>query len=140
LFKFKANLCKSFSVTPNGKNGEESEINRCLLLIESKLGWGSSDGWVHYDFEKLSDIVNDSTGVRLSTSTLKRIWGKLKYDHAPTLTTLNTLAQFAGYADWRNFRQKDASAADAAAVGTAQPVLRQSVLRQSVLRQPTMAH
>jgi hypothetical protein len=101
------------------KNGEESEINRCLLLIESKLGWGSSDGWVHYDFEKLSDIVNDSTGVRLSTSTLKRIWGKLKYDHAPTLTTLNTLAQFAGYADWRNFRQKDASAAAASAADAA---------------------
>ncbi|MEO6287036.1 MAG: hypothetical protein ABIN80_06205 [Dyadobacter sp.] len=98
------------------KNGEESEINQCLLLIESKLGWGSSNGWVHYDFEKLSDIVNDSTGVRLSTSTLKRIWGKLKYDHAPTLTTLNTLAQFAGYTDWRNFRQEVTSALSAAAV------------------------
>lgn len=94
------------------KNGEEPEINRCLLLIESKLGWGRSDGWVHYDFEKLSDIVNDSIGIRLSTSTLKRIWGKLKYDHAPTLTTLNTLAQFAGYADWRDFKRNESVGID----------------------------
>jgi hypothetical protein len=88
------------------KNGEESEVARCLQLIESKLGWGASERWVNYDFEKLSDAINESTGVRLSVTTLKRIWGKLKYDNAPTLTTLNTLAQFAGYEDWRSFKQK----------------------------------
>jgi hypothetical protein len=90
------------------KNGDEQAIRRCLALIESKLGWGSSEKWVNYDFEKLSEEVNDSTGVRLSVTTLKRIWGRLKYDSAPTLTTLNTLAQFAGFPDWRMFRQTEA--------------------------------
>ncbi|HEY9047658.1 MAG TPA: hypothetical protein VIN08_17250 [Ohtaekwangia sp.] len=88
------------------KNGEESEVTRCLLLIESQLGWGASEQWVNYDFEKLSDTIHESTGVRLSITTLKRIWGKLKYDSAPTLTTLNALAKFAGYTDWRTFKQQ----------------------------------
>src|SRR6218665_4129146 len=89
------------------KNREELHIDRCLGLIEEKLGWGKSENWVNYDFEKLSDAIHERTTVRLSVTTLKRIWGKLKYDSAPTLTTLNTLAQFAGYSDWRNFRQED---------------------------------
>jgi hypothetical protein len=88
------------------KNGEEQDLQKCLTLIESQLGWGSSANWTNYDFEKLSDIFHEKTGVRLSVTTLKRIWGKLKYDSAPTLTTLNALARFAGYEDWRMFRQR----------------------------------
>lgn len=91
------------------KSGEETYVVRCLRLIEAKLSWGSSVAWTNYDFEKLSDIVHDSTGVRLSVTTLKRLWGRLKYESAPTLTTLNTLAQFAGYADWRSFKQMQAA-------------------------------
>ena len=89
------------------KNGDEQAVSRCLALIESKLGWGSSEKWANYDFEKLSEEINDVTGVRLSVTTLKRIWGKLKYDSAPTLTTLNALAQFAGFADWRTLKQME---------------------------------
>ena len=87
------------------KNGEEADLRQCLSLIESKLSWGASEGWVNYDFEKLSDAIQEATNVQLSVTTLKRIWGKLKYESAPTLTTLNTLAQFAGYEDWRTFKQ-----------------------------------
>lgn len=87
------------------KNGEEAYLNRCLSLIETRLGWGASERWVNYDFEKLSNAIQEATQVQLSVTTLKRIWGKLKYESAPTLTTLNTLAQFAGYEDWRIFKQ-----------------------------------
>lgn len=82
---------------------EEPDVLRCLRLIEGKLNWGPSQGWVNYDYEKLSDIIHQDTGVRLSTTTLKRIWGKLKYDSAPTVTTLNAMARYAGYEDWRTF-------------------------------------
>ncbi|MET3882150.1 hypothetical protein ABIE54_001039 [Chitinophagaceae bacterium OAS944] len=57
--------------------------------------------------KKLSEAIFDRTQIRLSVTTLKRIWGRLKYDSAPTLTTLNTLAQFAGYVDWLQFKQKE---------------------------------
>ena len=36
-------------------------------------------------------------------STLRRIWGKVDYSHQPSSTTMDTLAQFAGYDSWRDF-------------------------------------
>ncbi len=76
---------------------------------EDHLGWGSSSEWTNQDFEKLGELIFEKTGVRLSASTLKRVWGKVKYESAPTLTTLNTLAQFSGYENWRNFRSQTQS-------------------------------
>lgn len=73
--------------------------------IEGTLNRGASSDWSTYDFEKLSDAIYDRTQVRLSVTTLKRIFGRLKYDSAPTLATLNTLAQFAGFNDWQHFKQ-----------------------------------
>lgn len=78
----------------------------CKRLIEEKLGWGSSSDWTNRDFDNLSEKIFEVTGVNLSQTTLKRIWGKVKYDSAPTVTTLNTLAQFLGLEHWREFRQK----------------------------------
>jgi hypothetical protein len=84
---------------------EEILIEQCKKLIETKLAWGESENWSNQDFEELSEDIKRVTSVNLSTTTLKRIWGKLKYESAPTNTTLNTLAQFVGYENWRSFRQ-----------------------------------
>lgn len=83
-------------------------LQQCCRQIEEKLGWGSSDNWQNQDFEVLSSRIFDRTQVTLSVSTLKRVWGKVKYDNFPSLTTLNTLAVFAGYEHWRDFRQQQA--------------------------------
>lgn len=88
-------------------NNEQFYLVRALEKIELRFSRGASDKWTTYDFEKLSDAIFERTQVRLSVTTLKRIWGKLKYDSAPTLTTLNTLAQFAGYGDWRDLKQRE---------------------------------
>ena len=82
---------------------EELHIKKCLQLIEERLNWGPCQNWANYDFEKLGSAIEDKTNVVLSITTLKRIWGKVKYDHSPTLTTLNTLARFLDYEDWRSF-------------------------------------
>lgn len=84
---------------------EEDFIKNCLQMIEEKLDWGKSQDWNNYDFEKLSVEIEEKTKVILSVTTLKRIWGKVKYPHSPTQTTLNTLAQYLDYADWRAFKQ-----------------------------------
>ena len=103
-------------------NNGEYYLARCLERIELQFDRGTSDKWATYDFEKLSDAIFERTEVRLSVTTLKRIWGKLKYDSAPTLTTLNALAQFAGYADWRDFTQKqDVPASPEAAIPAGRP-------------------
>lgn len=78
-------------------------LQRCKAVIEEKLGWGASEGWQTGDFENLSERILDETGVSLSTSTLRRIWGRTEYNHLPSATTLNTLARFAGSGDWRTF-------------------------------------
>lgn len=86
---------------------EINYIKKCLALAEARLGWGDSHDWTSYDFEKLSETIREATGVTLSVTTLKRLWGKLKYDNIPATTTLNTLAQFAGYEDWREFKRQE---------------------------------
>lgn len=84
---------------------EINYIRKCLELAEARLNRGDGSEWTTYDFEKLSEAIEDATGVMLSVTTLKRLWGKLKYTNMPATTTLNTLAQFAGYADWREFKR-----------------------------------
>lgn len=86
-------------------NSETYYIVKCLDAIERKLGWGDPGDWKNYDFEKLNSAIYEATNVSLSVSTLKRLFGKVSYSNIPALHTLNTLAQFAGYADWRAFKQ-----------------------------------
>lgn len=83
---------------------ERIYIEQCKELIESQLAWGDNATWQNQDFEELSERIFEKTKVSLSSSTLKRIWGKVKYDSSPNLATLNALAQFAGYESWREFR------------------------------------
>jgi hypothetical protein len=79
----------------------------CRRLIEQSLNWGDSSIWSNDDFEQLSEKIFDKTKVQLSVSTLKRIWGKVRYENFPTTATLNALASFLGYDSWRGFRQKN---------------------------------
>ena len=58
------------------------------------------------DFMFLHEQVFARTHVMLSVTTLKRVWGYVSYDHAPSLRTLNTLAQFLGFQDYKQFREK----------------------------------
>lgn len=78
-------------------------IKKCRELIESKLGWGDSSSWQSQDFENLSNLIFEQTNVMLSASTLKRIWGKVQYNSTPNLSTLDSLARFANFSNWRSF-------------------------------------
>lgn len=85
---------------------ERELILLCRVKIEQILNWGDSSLWTNSDFELLSDKIFEKTTVRLSISTLKRIWGKVKYDNSPTAATLNALANFLDYASWRDFESE----------------------------------
>ena len=106
---------------------ERELILLCRARIEQLLNWGDSGLWTNSDFELLSDKIFEKTTVRLSISTLKRIWGKVKYDNSPTAATLNALANFLDYASWRDFESEhnksvassNAEQAEAVAVSTA---------------------
>lgn len=83
---------------------EHKRIKKCLLLIEEKLGWGTSDEWHNDVFLELSEKIRLETNVLLSPTTLKRVWGKVNYNSSPSISTLNVLSQFAGYNNWRDFK------------------------------------
>jgi len=83
---------------------DDIALEKCKTQIEQNLGWGDSARWHTQDFEKLSNNIREKTGVTLSIATLKRLWGKIRYDSKPTPTTLNTLAQYLDYENWRSFR------------------------------------
>lgn len=83
------------------------EIEKLLRIIEEKLDWGASDKWQSRDFENLNQLILEETGISLSASTLRRIWGRVTYAHLPSGTTLDALAKFAGYENWRNFTRQN---------------------------------
>lgn len=87
---------------------EESLIGQVRRLYEDKTGWGDSRQWSNQDFLQLSEMIREQTGVTISHVTLKRIWGKVRYESLPNTHTLNTLVQFIGFDSWRDFSVKHA--------------------------------
>jgi hypothetical protein len=86
---------------------DEFLIEKTIKLFESNTGWGDSEEWTNQDFMILSEKIQERTGVALSHVTLKRVWGKVKYDSLPNTHTLDTLVQFLGYENWRDFKSQN---------------------------------
>ncbi|MDP4216087.1 MAG: hypothetical protein Q8927_07780 [Bacteroidota bacterium] len=111
-------------------NSESVYIRQCLQIIEDRWQRGPSGEWTSYDFGKLSQEIFDATGISLSISTLKRLFGKVNYDNLPSVNTLNTLARFTGFEDWNAFKHRTQSArpspADLASHLSAQPAASKS--------------
>ena len=84
---------------------ESHAIKNCLEEVENHLGWGPGSAWSTSDFESLGEKILNKTGVHLSIVTLKRLWGRIKYESNPTVTTLNSLVQFIGFENWQSYKQ-----------------------------------
>ncbi|SHM04384.1 hypothetical protein [Mucilaginibacter sp. OK098] len=101
-----------------------SDIQKLIAIIEQQLDWGDSSAWQSRDFEVLSQLIYDKTKVSLSESTLRRIWGRVEYKHLPSTTTLDTLAQFAGFENWRTFIKQNTDKAPG--IATNMPQVKQT--------------
>ncbi|MCR8556348.1 hypothetical protein KXD93_01765 [Mucilaginibacter sp. BJC16-A38] len=88
-------------------HNDEFFIEKTKKLFEASTGWGDSSEWTNQDFVTLSEKIQDKTGVALSHVTLKRVWGKVKYESLPNTHTLDTLVQFLGYENWRSFKSQN---------------------------------
>ena len=87
-------------------NHETEYLQLCTSLIEQKLNWRPAEEWRNYEFTELSEKILDITGVNLSGTTLKRVFGRLKYESLPSTVTLNALAAFLGYESWMDFKSR----------------------------------
>jgi hypothetical protein len=89
---------------------EREHINRCKRLIEEKFQFGNEQGELRQrDLEYLAEIIEEKSGIRLSLSTLKRLWKK-DYDKVPHPSTLQALVSVLGYKDWQAFKLSEAEA------------------------------
>ncbi|NAS13268.1 hypothetical protein [Poritiphilus flavus] len=114
-------------------SAEEKLVQKCLRIIEQQLGWGSGESWHNDVFLELSEEIQKKTQVLLSPTTLKRVWGRVKYQSAPSVTTLNTLARFAGYTNWRDFKQQQKTKKPAGVLKKINPNLGIIMLSASVM-------
>ncbi|MEO9964960.1 MAG: hypothetical protein ABJF11_04180 [Reichenbachiella sp.] len=84
---------------------QDAALEYCKIEIESVLNWGPSAQWENQEFEELSHAIFKKTGVNLSHTTLKRVWGKVKYDNRPSISTLDALVNFLDYSSWSAFKR-----------------------------------
>lgn len=76
------------------------EIEELKQLVEQKYGKALG---TTTDFEEFSLHLRMTKGKNISASTMKRIYGYVGDDHKPRISTLDTLAQYVGHADFKAF-------------------------------------
>lgn len=87
-------------------NAEREYIALCKRLIEEKFSFESGEGTLRQrDLEYLAKSIEERSGIRLSLSTLKRLWRK-EYDQTPHQSTLDALVSLLGYKNWQEFKLK----------------------------------
>lgn len=84
---------------------EQEYLKYCLNEIEQKLEWERSIVWTESNFKRLAELISEQSNISISSHTLKRLFGKLKYKeyYNPQLATKDALVKFLGYNDWQNF-------------------------------------
>ena len=57
------------------------------------------------DYDQLSSMIFEQQHATISASTLKRLWGYAGQETKPRVFTLNVLARFVGYKDFKAFEE-----------------------------------
>ena len=76
------------------------ELAYLLTEVEKKYGRRIA---TTTDFESLSVVIEHTIGELISSSTLKRLWGYVSLNPTPRIATLDVLARFIGYKDFKGF-------------------------------------
>ncbi len=82
---------------------EKSDALEALVRITNEnLGYEPT---TPSEFNELLMRIQKTTGHTLSLSSIKRLWGYVKYNGTFSPTTLNILARFNGKKDWESFKR-----------------------------------
>lgn len=87
---------------------EKAEIQLCLQKIEEKINWKPRDEWKDHEFKLLKNEIYSCSDISISTHTLKRLFGKIKYksNYSPQHATKDALAKYIGFESWEDFLRK----------------------------------
>lgn len=87
--------------------GNEFYIEKLKQMLKTKFG---RDMETPADFSDLSDDIRDKLKCNtMSATTLKRLFGYIKYDKDISLSSLSLLARYLGYSGWNAFCMNDKS-------------------------------
>ena len=67
--------------------------------------------WTQRDFIHLIELIEEESGIKISLSTIKRIWA-LNLTNPPHPSTLNALVSVLGYEDWLAFKASQLNRVD----------------------------
>lgn len=79
-------------------------FEKLLSEIEQKLNWGNATFWTNKNYSDLSEKIEKETGIKISLSSVRRMFGRTNEIKNPQTETKNALARFAGYNSWDNYK------------------------------------
>ena len=79
-------------------------LNQTLIHISQAAQLGGMPE-THKDFVALAQDIYDAVGECVSSSTLKRIFGKVTSSSAPSLAVLNIIGRYLGYDNWEDYQE-----------------------------------
>lgn len=82
--------------------GKNDAIEALVRITNENLGYAPT---TPSEFNDLLRRIQKVTGDSLSLSSIKRLWGYVKYNGDFSQTTLNILARFNGMKDWESFKE-----------------------------------
>ncbi|MEM7485912.1 MAG: hypothetical protein AAF348_11955 [Bacteroidota bacterium] len=88
---------------------ERDSIIRCVRKIEERFfpeQFASGKKPRQRDLEYLIELMEEKSNIRISLSTMKRLW-KNEFNQIPHLNTLNALASLIDYDSWNAFRKDE---------------------------------
>jgi hypothetical protein len=91
-------------------NEEINYLTICIDEIERRLNLGHRTEWTNHNFNQLSDDIFKKTTIRLSVSSIRRLFGldkSYKEKYNPQMETKNALARYLGYENWPDYKQKN---------------------------------
>jgi len=88
-------------------SAEKRLLDQCIQHIEERYYpelLASGKNLKQRDLEYLIDVIEERTGIKISLSTMKRIWKKT-FTNLPHPSTLNALVSLLDYKSWGDFKQ-----------------------------------
>ena len=82
---------------------EQELVKLCLNDICRKNGFDNLAAMTQRDFELISREVQDSTGILISVSTIKRLLNG-GFSRMPQIATLNAISSYLGFKNWQDYK------------------------------------
>jgi len=82
---------------------DEQLLETLKKEVSKKAGLARHENWSQKDYEFLVFFIEERSGVKISLTTIKRIW-RNEYNRLPHIATLDALSQIAYATDWLSLK------------------------------------